>query len=60
MSDLVAMPKHLIGKFHNACVDPCDMLVGPCACGAWHHWEEWDIEKVPFKERYFKRKWWKL
>lgn len=20
----------------NACTDPCDMLAGPCACGAWH------------------------
>lgn len=23
-------------EYHNANVDPCDMAVGPCACGAWH------------------------
>src|SRR3972149_1206950 len=22
--------------FFNACTDPCDMYIGPCACGAWH------------------------
>lgn len=22
---------------HNACTDACDMNVGPCACGGWHH-----------------------
>lgn len=21
---------------YNASTDPCDMLEGPCACGAWH------------------------
>lgn len=27
--------------------DPCDMLVGPCACGAWHREEEiWVQEKL--------------
>ncbi len=28
-------------KFYNACSDACDMLVGPCACGAWHTLEDW-------------------
>ena len=28
-------------RFHNACSDPCDMLIGPCACGAWHHLKDW-------------------
>lgn len=23
-------------KYYNACNDPCDMLEGPCACGATH------------------------
>jgi len=22
---------------HNACTDPCDFDLGPCACGAWHN-----------------------
>lgn len=38
---LRAMPEEFLGKFFNACTDACDMLVGPCACGAWHHQEEW-------------------
>ncbi len=23
-------------KYHNACNEPCDILIGPCACGATH------------------------
>lgn len=40
-NDLASMPPEYIGKFYNACTDPCDMLQGPCACGAWHHQKEW-------------------
>jgi hypothetical protein len=40
-NNLASMPKEYLGKFYNACTDPCDMLQGPCACGAWHHQEEW-------------------
>lgn len=43
---LVAMPEKFIGEFSNACTDPCDMIIGPCACGASHHirdWPEWFI-----------------
>jgi hypothetical protein len=25
---------------YNACNQPCDMLVGPCVCGAWHTTDE--------------------
>lgn len=38
---LASMPLEYIGLFWNACTDPCDMLSGPCACGAWHQQEEW-------------------
>lgn len=31
----VPLPKHWPKRF-NASNEPCDMLVGPCACGAWH------------------------
>lgn len=34
-----AMPYDI--KQYNACTDPCDMLVGPCACGSWHRWDDW-------------------
>lgn len=42
-NDFMEMPKDWIGQVHNACTDPCDMLNGPCVCGAWHHWDEWII-----------------
>jgi hypothetical protein len=29
-------PKHF-----NANTEPCDMLQGPCCCGAWHDLNEW-------------------
>lgn len=38
---LASMPDKYVGLFYNACTDPCDMLEGPCACGAWHHQAEW-------------------
>ena len=41
MNSVMPMPIEYIGKFYNACTDPCDMLEGPCACGAWYHQEEW-------------------
>lgn len=28
-------------KIYNASSEPCDMLVGPCCCGAWHSKEDW-------------------
>ncbi len=37
-----AMPEDMRGKFHNGqCSDACDMVDGPCACGAWHSVKEW-------------------
>ena len=42
---LQEMPDEYIGSFRNGgCTDYCDMLSGPCACGAWHHWEDWPEE----------------
>ena len=36
------MPQEMQGRFHNGnCPDPCDMIDGPCACGAWHSAKEW-------------------
>ena len=39
------MPVEWIGQYHNACIEPCDMLVGLCVCGAWHHLNEWIIDR---------------
>ncbi len=36
------MPVEMRGHFHNGqCPDPCDMVDGPCACGATHNAKEW-------------------
>lgn len=36
------MPDEMRGHFHNGqCPDACDMIDGPCACGAWHSAKEW-------------------
>ena len=43
--NLVPMPVGWIGQYHNACNNPCDMLHGPCVCGAWHHLNEWIINR---------------
>jgi len=37
--DMTVYPSHW-PKRHNACTEPCDMLEGPCACGAWHNKDE--------------------
>lgn len=23
-------------RYYNGCAEPCDTIVGPCCCGAWH------------------------
>lgn len=30
---------------YNACNEPCDMIEGPCCCGAWHDLDEEWIKK---------------
>ncbi len=31
-------------KVYNSNMEPCDMVHGPCVCGAWHHEDDfiWD------------------
>ena len=38
-SAIVPMPYHI--KLYNACIEPCDALIGPCICGAYHREEDW-------------------
>lgn len=40
---MIVMPKHI--SIYNACTDRCDMLDGPCACGAWHKIDGWASDK---------------
>lgn len=36
------MPKGVL--IYNGSHEPCDMLIGPCCCGAWH-----DGSQIPKK-----------
>ena len=35
---------------YNACTDPCDVIEGPCVCGAWHNLSEPWIQVALSKE----------
>lgn len=39
---LLGWPDEWLTRHFNASHDPCDMLIGPCACGAWHKATDWD------------------
>lgn len=41
---LVPYPADRLSRY-NACSEPCDMWIGPCVCGAWHHGEDDVLEK---------------
>ena len=51
-SNLIEMPSHL--KFYNACIEPCDMLIGYCICGATHTKGDWE-NKIENVEQYLKK-----
>ena len=42
---LDGMP-HIFDKNNFNGRDPCDMLIGPCACGAWHKADEWVLVRL--------------
>lgn len=42
----IVYPEHWEPYYNGGCSDPCDMLQGPCACGAWHYLYEWEIEEL--------------
>jgi hypothetical protein len=44
---LVPWPAEWAGYHYNARKEPCDVLVGPCSCGAWHtETEDWVREAL--------------
>jgi hypothetical protein len=45
-SGMVAWPGEWTDYHYNASKDPCDMLVGPCSCGAWHNENEPWVREV--------------
>ena len=47
VNGLVPWPDEWSDRHYNACTEPCDILVGPCACGAWHdETENWVRETL--------------
>ncbi len=44
---MVPIPGDRIGiAFNGGCPDACDMYIGPCACGAWHHVRDWSDDII--------------
>ena len=43
---MVAWPDGWDGQNYNGTNEPCDMLVGPCSCGAWHHETEYWVRRA--------------
>lgn len=44
---LVPVPEDRYGNhFNGRCPDACDMYIGPCACGAWHHVCDWSNDII--------------
>jgi hypothetical protein len=43
----VPWPAAWTDRHYNGCNEPCDLLIGPCRCGAWHSEDEtWVQEKL--------------
>ena len=40
---LLAYPDDWV-PMYNGSTEPCDMLVGPCSCGAWHQPDDTHVE----------------
>ena len=43
---MVPWPDGWDGQNHNGIKEPCDMLVGPCSCGAWHYETEYWVRRA--------------
>ena len=47
INGFVPWPDQWFDRHYNACNEPCDFLVGPCVCGAWHQeTEDWVRETL--------------
>jgi hypothetical protein len=49
INGLVPWPANWTDRHYNASHEPCDMLVGPCSCGAWHMESEDWVQVMLFK-----------
>lgn len=39
-------PFKYIPKLHGGDNSNCDMLQGPCSCGAWHSTKDWNFDSI--------------
>lgn len=42
----VSWPEDWTDYHYNASHEPCDMLIGPCSCGAWHSENETWVQEI--------------
>jgi len=45
-SGMVVWPDGWDGQNYNGTNEPCDVLVGACSCGAWHHEDEYWVRRA--------------
>lgn len=43
-NNFILYPEHW-PPYVNGTGSPCDVLQGPCCCGAWHYLTEWQIDE---------------
>jgi hypothetical protein len=41
INGVVPWPADWTDRHYDALHEPCDTLIGPCSCGAWHEDEDW-------------------
>lgn len=49
INGVVPWPADWTDRHYNASREPCDCLVGPCLCGAWHTEDEDWVRAILFK-----------
>jgi hypothetical protein len=49
INGVVPWPLNWTDRHYNASQEPCDMLIGPCSCGAWHQEHEDWVQAMLFK-----------
>lgn len=45
---MIPVPNHWPHHYNGVVSSPCDVIDGPCCCGAWHKYnkEQWIMENL--------------